>query len=454
MGWLSANVTTSYVGKDEKSSESIYGTRTPNVSDEYRNAFSGYSGALNPNGYNANQQGAVDRTRNYLDRGGAAGRVAGVNTDLTNLRGNFDRFTSGTPNLLNPNAPRATAGVATAGNAIAGTAAAGRATAGTATAGRANAYTIDPVNDVVAQQVRASRGLDYSQGYMDPYLRDVVDTSLSEYDVNAGEARNSLRASSAGAFGNKRTGVAEGQFASDAAIGRGRLASDLRSNAFRFATESGMKDSDRFLTGDMSNQDANLRAGIANAANTLTGRTFNAGAQNDASITNANNDTSTSATNANNATSTSVANANNDTSVSLGNANNLTSTSVANANNLTSTSATNANNNTNISRTNADIQNTRDITDVGSRNTADANAITALGEQVGITNDIAANIFKADGIDIAAAENLFTAGTISQEQLAAIVDAAAAFNGSSFNQNTSGRTNTDTYGVSAEVGFG
>tara|TARA_R110000868_G_scaffold10713_1_gene52053 strand:- start:1354 stop:2340 length:987 start_codon:yes stop_codon:yes gene_type:complete len=328
--------------------------------------------------------------------------------------------------------------VATAGNAVAGT-----ATAGRATAGRANAYTIDPVDDVVAQQVRATRGLDYSQGYMDPYLRDVVDTSLSEYDVNAGEARNSLRASSAGAFGNKRTGVAEGQFASDAAIGRGRLASDLRSNAFRFATESGMKDSDRFLTGDMSNQDANLRAGISNAANTLTGRTFNAGAQNDASITNANNDTSTSATNANN-----------DTSVSLGNANNLTSTSVANANNLTSTSATNANNNTNISRTNADIQNTRDITDVGSRNTADANAITALGEQVGITNDIAANIFKADGIDIAAAENLFTAGTISQEQLAAIVDAAAAFNGYSFNQNTNGRTNTDTYGVSAEVGFG
>ena len=92
-------------------------------------------------------------------------------------------------------------------------------------------------------------------------------------------------------------------------------------------------------------------------------------------------------------------------------------------------------------------------TDLAAYNTADANAITALGEQIGITNDIAANIFKADGIDIAAAESLFTAGTISQEQLSAIVAAAAAFNGSSFNQNTNSKTNTDTYGVDTKVGF-
>jgi hypothetical protein len=415
-GWFSANVTTNT--ERTNSNETGYGTRTPNVSQQYTDAFEGYRGSMDPAGYNATQQGAVDYTSGYLGGGGAAGRVAPVNDALAGIRTNLDRYATAQPNLLGA-APRATAGTAVAGTG----------TAGTATAGRADAYTIDPVGDVTAQQVRATRGLDYSQGYMDPYLNQVVDTSLNEYDLNAGEARNALRASSAGAFGNKRTGVAEGQFASDAAIGRGRLASDLRSNAFRFATDAGMRDSDRFLTGDIANQDANLRAATTNAGNQLTARTFNAGAQNTASLANANNDTSVSQTNANNQTTTSNANANN-----------LTSASVANANNLTSTSLGNASN-----------QTTRDLADLSSRNTADALAVNALAEQAGITDTIANNIFTADGIDLNAAENLFSAGTISQGQLQTIIDAAAQYNGSSYTNNAN-RTGS-TFGIGTEVGF-
>lgn len=404
MAWISAKV--GYEGTDEKSQTSQYGTRSPIISDEYRGAFDNFRESLNPSGFNNTQQRAVDWANNYQAAGGAAGRVAPVNTDLTNIRTNLGRYTSGTPNLLSANAPRATAGVATAG---------------TATAGRANANLIEMVDPITGQIVTARQGSDLMNSYKDPYMKDVVDTSLADYDLGAAEGRNALRASNAGAFGNKRTGVAEGQFASDAAIGRGQLSATLRSNAFNTAAGYGMQDADRFLSADQSNQATRLAADVANADNLLRGRTFNAGALNDVSITNANNDTSTS---------------------------------VANANNQTSTSVANANNNTSVSTTNAGIQNTRDITDVNSRNTADTNAVTALAEQAGITQNVAENIFKADGIDLDVANGLFTAGTISEEQLATIVEAAREFNGSMFDQNTNTNRNTDRYYGETSASFG
>ena len=385
MGWFSANVT--YEGTDEKTTQNQYGTRSPNVSGQYTEAFNRFRDSINPRGYNANQQQGVDYAENYLSSGGAAGRVAPVNTSLEGYRTNLNRYATATPNLLSPNAPRATAGVATAGTAV--------------------GHQIAGVDPVTAERVNASTGADYMGRYFDPYIEDVVDSSIADYDFDAGKAKADLVAGNASAFGNKRYGLAEGEFASNVVRGRNDLRSGLRSDAWKMAAGLGMQDSDRRLTGDIANQDAALRAGTSNADNLLRGRTFNAGALNDASI--------------------------------------------ANANNQTSVSTTNATNNTNTSTTNANIQNTRDITDVGSRNTADTNAVNALVEQAGITQDIADNIFKADGIDLEVAQSLFTAGTISQAQLQAIMDAASAYNGYSYTQNSTGTRNTDTYG--SEVGF-
>lgn len=416
MAWIKAGVETKYEGTDEN--RDTYGTRTPNVSDRYTGAFETYRNSLNPNGYNVNQQGAVDYTQGYLSRGGSAGRIAPVNASLEGIRTGLGRYTTATPNLLG-RAPTATAGTAVAGTA----------TAGTATAGRAVANTIDGVDPIVAQQIAARRGSEFRGDYMDPYIDEVVDASLADYDNGVAEGYTALRAASP-AFANKRLGVAEGQFFNGAVRGRASLSSGLRSDAFRFGSEYGARDADRFLGADVANQDASLRAATANADNLLRSRTFNAGALNEVSLANANNDTSTS----------------------IANAGNQTSTSVANANNQTSVSTTNANNETGVSRTNADIVNTRDIADQGSRNTADTNAITALSEQAGITNDIAANIFKADGIDLQAAENLFSAGTISQDQLNTIIAAARDYNGFSYSENEN--TNKDVYGVNGAAGIG
>lgn len=129
--------------------------------------------------------------------------------------------------------------------------------------------------DVQARDVAAQRGAQFMGDYQNPYMKDVVDTSLADYDAGAAEARTSLRAGNAGAFGNKRYGVAEGQFAADSALGRGKLAADLRAGGFNTAAALGMQDADRRLTADQANQSADLQAALAKAANRLDADQFN-----------------------------------------------------------------------------------------------------------------------------------------------------------------------------------
>jgi hypothetical protein len=119
--------------------------------------------------------------------------------------------------------------------------------------------------DVTAQQIAARRGSEFMSDYQTPLTSEYVDASLADYDQGAAEARNSLRAGNAGAFGNKRFGVAEGQFASDAALGRGQLSSGLRLNAFNTAAGLGMQDANRFLSADTTNASNKLAADTFNS---------------------------------------------------------------------------------------------------------------------------------------------------------------------------------------------
>lgn len=117
---------------------------------------------------------------------------------------------------------------------------------------------------VQAQQIAARRGSEFMSEYQNPFQQQVIDASLGQFDVDAAEARNALRAGNAGAFGNKRYGVAEGQFGADTALGRASLGAGLRSQGFTTAAGLGMQDAGRFLTADQ-----------ANAANALAASTFN-----------------------------------------------------------------------------------------------------------------------------------------------------------------------------------
>lgn len=119
--------------------------------------------------------------------------------------------------------------------------------------------------DVTAQQISARKGSEFLSDYQTPLTNDYVNASLADYDQGAAEARNGLRAGNAGAFGNKRFGVAEGQFASDSALGRGQLSSGLRLNAFNTAAGLGMQDANRVLSADSTNAANNLAASTFNA---------------------------------------------------------------------------------------------------------------------------------------------------------------------------------------------
>lgn len=67
-----------------------------------------------------------------------------------------------------------------------------------------------------------------------------------------------------------------------------------------------------------------------------------------------------------------------------------------------------------------------------------------LAAGAGLSQDILANIVTANGVNTSAAQTLFNEGSITSQQLAAIVAAASQFNGSAFNltQNSSGDSNT------------
>ena len=129
--------------------------------------------------------------------------------------------------------------------------------------------------DVAAQQIAAQRGSQFMADYQNPFQKDVVDASLADYDQGAAEARAQLRGANAGAFGNKRFGVAEGQFGADAALGRGQLSSGLRAQGFNTAAGFGMQDANRTLAADQSNQDATLRANMFNSGGQLAADQFN-----------------------------------------------------------------------------------------------------------------------------------------------------------------------------------
>lgn len=118
---------------------------------------------------------------------------------------------------------------------------------------------------VTAQQIAARRGSEFLNDYQNPYQSQVIDASLNQFDQDSAEARNSLRANNAGAFGNKRYGVAEGQFAADSALGRAGLGANLRSTGFNTAAGFGMQDANRILSADATNATNRLAADTFNA---------------------------------------------------------------------------------------------------------------------------------------------------------------------------------------------
>lgn len=133
--------------------------------------------------------------------------------------------------------------------------------------------------EVQAQMISARKGSEFIDDYKNPYLADVLDSSLSDFDTGVDRAGNSFRANNiaGGASGMGSNPVGAAILAGEAARGRGALSSGIRSNAFNTAAGFGAQDANRFLSADTTN-----------AANALAAATFNSNMANQRQMFDAN----------------------------------------------------------------------------------------------------------------------------------------------------------------------
>jgi hypothetical protein len=95
-----------------------------------------------------------------------------------------------------------------------------------------------PYLDQISQQ----QLLDPSQGYKDfmsPYQKEIIDTTMQEYDVQAGRGRQQISdaAMTAGAFGGGRHGVEMGQYQSESDRNRAALLAGLQGQGYNQALQ-------------------------------------------------------------------------------------------------------------------------------------------------------------------------------------------------------------------------
>ena len=84
------------------------------------------------------------------------------------------------------------------------------------------------------QAAEAATGPTAYQQYMSPYQRDVIQTTLQEYDIQAQKGLGGISdiAAAQGAFGGARQGVAEAEYASQSARNRAALQAQLLQQGF------------------------------------------------------------------------------------------------------------------------------------------------------------------------------------------------------------------------------
>jgi hypothetical protein len=94
----------------------------------------------------------------------------------------------------------------------------------------------EPYLDQISQQ----QLLDPSQGYKDfmsPYQKEIIDTTMQEYDVQAGRGRQQIRdnAYNVGAFGGARQGVEMGTYQSESDRNRAALLAGMQGQGYNQA---------------------------------------------------------------------------------------------------------------------------------------------------------------------------------------------------------------------------
>lgn len=119
------------------------------------------------------------------------------------------------------------------------------------------------------------------QQYMNPYLNDVVNTTLAGYDQTAGQQTAAAQAAAAktGAFGGSRSAIGQAILAAQQGLGRASTEAGLRSNAFNAAMALAGADADRRQQVGLFNAGAQNQANLFNAGALNTTEGLNLGAR-------------------------------------------------------------------------------------------------------------------------------------------------------------------------------
>jgi len=105
------------------------------------------------------------------------------------------------------------------------------------------------------------KAYDYVDRYMNPYLKDVVDTSAADLDANAGKVRaqQALDLAGSGAFGGSGAALTQSQTEGELARARASTLAGLRSQGYQTALTAASGDADRATQARMANAQTNLQ---------------------------------------------------------------------------------------------------------------------------------------------------------------------------------------------------
>lgn len=146
-----------------------------------------------------------------------------------------------------------------------------------------------------ASSMQAASLLDGLQNYMSPYTKDVVDTTLADFDQNAGQqqAQAALEEARSGAFGGSGAAITRSMLGDSLARARASTAAGLRDQAFNTgaglsATDAGFRQQANLTNATLAQQMAMANAAAQNQASMFgadarnQSSQFNAGARNQA----------------------------------------------------------------------------------------------------------------------------------------------------------------------------
>lgn len=237
-------------------------TYAPNLSDYWRSAYQGVTGAVNPGGATSEQQTAIDFVNNYLKNNSATGAANTANGSLAGNLSGLNGLGTWWNNQVNN-------GSYTLGSLAA-----------KAAQGVPGYESYATPKDVSAQIITSNDALTKIPQYSQFYDNNLIDPSLKAYDYGTDRAFSALDARTAGGggFANERSGLAYSDLGSQSALGRGQLYSGLKNLGLTNAAGLATGDVNRMLQADTTNAGNNLQAQMFNSNMLNNRQQFDVGA--------------------------------------------------------------------------------------------------------------------------------------------------------------------------------